>query len=64
MRSQSLQAEGIENVKVLALKAETASVTGIIFERDNMVVRLTIYDSPKEEYFEQFLRMGETIVSK
>ena len=51
-------AEGIENAKVLALKAETASITGIIFERDNMVVRLTIYDSPKEEYFEQFLRMS------
>jgi len=57
-------AEGIENAKVLAIKAETASITGIIFERDNMVVRLTIYDSPKEEYFEQFLRMAETIVTK
>jgi hypothetical protein len=56
--------EGIENAKVLTLKAETASITGIIFERDNMVVRLTIYDSPKEEYFEQYLRMAETIVSK
>ena len=58
------KAEGIENVKVLAIKAETASITGIIFERDNMIVRLTIYDSPKEEYFEQFLRMAETIVTK
>ena len=57
-------AEGIENAKVLAIKAETASITGIIFERDNMVVRLTIYDSPKEEYFEQFLRMAETIITK
>jgi len=57
-------AEGIENAKVLAIKAETASITGIIFERDNMVVRLTIYDSPKEEYFEQFLRMAETITTK
>lgn len=57
-------AEGIENAKVLALKAETVSITGIIFERDNMVVRLTIYDSPEEEYFEQFLRMAETIVTK
>jgi hypothetical protein len=56
--------EGIENAKVLSVKAETASITGIIFERDDMVVRLTIYDSPKEEHFERFLRMGETIVSK
>lgn len=57
-------AEGIENAKVMTIKAETASITGIVFERDNMVVSLTIYDSPKEEYFEQFLRMGETIVPK
>ncbi len=27
-------AEGIENAKVLALKAETVSITGIIFERE------------------------------
>ena len=57
-------AEGIENAKVLSVKAETASITGIIFERDEMIVRLTIYDSPKEEHFERFLHMGETIVSK
>lgn len=57
-------AEGIENVKVLAIKAETASITGIIFERDNMIVRLTIYDSPEEEYIEEFLGMSETIVTK
>lgn len=57
-------AKGIENAKVLTIKAETASITGIIFERDNMVIRLTIYDSPKEEYFEQFLRMSETIVAR
>ena len=44
--------EGIENAKVLSVKAETASVTGIIFERGDMIVRLTIYDSPKEEHFE------------
>ena len=43
--------EGIENAKVLSIKAETASITGIIFERDDMVVRLTIYDSSKRRAF-------------
>ncbi|KAA0966683.1 hypothetical protein FQ087_10785 [Sporosarcina sp. ANT_H38] len=57
-------AEGIENAKALTIKAESSSITGIIFERDNMVVRLTIYDTPEEEYFEQFLRMSETIVAR
>ena len=56
--------EGIENVKVLSVQAESGPVTGIIFERGEMVVRLTIFDSPKEEYFENFLRMGETIVQQ
>lgn len=56
--------EGIVNAKVFSVKAETATVTGIIFERGEMVVKLTVYDSPEEEHFERFLRMGETIVSK
>lgn len=56
--------EGIENVKVLSVQAESGPVTGVIFERGEMVVRLTIFDSPKEEYLENFLRMGETIVQQ
>ncbi len=55
--------EGIENAKVLSVHADTATVTGIIFERGDMIVRLTIYDSTKETHFESFLRMGETIVA-
>lgn len=56
--------KGIENVKVLSVQAESGPVTGVIFERGEMVVRLTIFDSPKEEYFENFLRMGETIIQQ
>jgi hypothetical protein len=56
--------EGIENAKARSVKADTATVTGIIFERGDMIVRLTIYDTTKEEHFESFLRMGETIISK
>lgn len=58
------EGEGIENVKVLSVKAETASITGIIFERGDMIVKLTIYDSPNEDHFENFLRMSETIEAK
>lgn len=58
------EGEGIENVKVLSVKAETASITGILFERGDMIVKLTIYDSPNEDHFENFLRMSETIVAK
>lgn len=54
--------EGIENAKVLSVQSETGPVTGVIFERDDMLIVLTIFDSQKEEYFESFLRMGETIV--
>lgn len=56
--------ESIENAKVLSVKAETTSVTGILFERGDMIVRLTIYDSLNEDHFESFLRMSETIVAK
>ncbi|MBE1553644.1 hypothetical protein [Sporosarcina limicola] len=54
--------EGIKNVKVLSVQAESSTVTGIVFERGDILVRLTIFDSPKEEHFESFLRMGETII--
>ncbi len=56
--------EGIENAKVFSVQAESGPVTGIVFERDNMIVRLTIFDSSKEEHFNQFLKMGETIVEQ
>ena len=56
--------EGIENAKVFSVQAESGPVTGIVFERDNMVVRLTIFDSSKEEHFNQFLKMSETIVEQ
>lgn len=56
--------EGIENAKVFSVQAESGPVTGIVFERDNMVVRLTIFDSSKEEHFNEFLKMGETIVEQ
>lgn len=56
--------DGIENAKVQAVESETGTVTGIIYERGDMIVRLTIYDSTKNEHFEKYLRMGETVQAK
>lgn len=56
--------EGIKNAKVFSVQSESGPVTGIVFERDDIVVRLTIFDSPKEEYFNQYLQMGQTIVGQ
>lgn len=56
-------ANGIENVKVLSIQSENGPVTGIIFEREGMIIRLTIFDSLKEEHYSNFLHMGETIVA-
>lgn len=56
--------EDIEDAIVFSVQSESGPVTGIVFERDDMLVKLTIFDSPKEAYFESFLRMSETIVNQ
>lgn len=53
--------ESIENVQAYTVNSDTGPVTGVIFEKDGMVVRLTIFDSPDAEHFDNFLSMGETI---
>ena len=55
--------DGIEHVKVLTTQTDNGPVTGIVFERGSIIVRLTIFDSPTEEHFLNFLHMGETIVT-
>ncbi|CAM3096249.1 hypothetical protein FITA111629_03175 [Filibacter tadaridae] len=56
--------EDISTVKASKVQTETGTVTGIVFERGDMIVRLTLFDSPKEEHTENFVRMGETITTK
>jgi len=53
--------KGIENAKAFKVDSETGPVTGIVFEKDGMIVRLTLYDNAKEEYKDDFLNMGKTI---
>jgi len=55
--------DGITNVKAYTVKAETGPVTGILFERGNLIVRLTIFDSAEAKYYKELLQMGETITS-
>ncbi len=56
--------EGIQNAKSFSVEDETGVITGILFERNDMIVRLTIYDNADQTHFEKFLRMGETIQMK
>lgn len=55
--------DGITNVKAYTVKSETGPVTGIIFERGNLIVRLTIFDSAEAKHYKELLQMGETITS-
>ena len=54
--------ESIENAIAYTVNSETGPVTGMIFEREGMIVRLTIFDSPDAEHFNNFLSMGETVI--
>ncbi|MCM3742659.1 hypothetical protein M3193_00775 [Sporosarcina luteola] len=56
-----LEDKGIKNAKAFKVDTETGPVTGVVFEKDGMVVRLTLFDNPDEEYKSAFLSMGQTI---
>ena len=56
--------EGIDNVTALTVKTATGAFTGMIFERDGLLIKLTMFDSAQEEHFQNFLQMSETIVKK
>lgn len=53
--------EGISNVQAYKVETSTGPVTGVLFEKGDMIVRLTIFDSQEGEYTNDFLKMGETI---
>ncbi|MFC5602886.1 hypothetical protein [Sporosarcina koreensis] len=53
--------KGIENAKAFKVDTETGPVTGVVFEKDGMVVRLTLFDNADEKYKTDFLNMGQTI---
>jgi len=53
--------KGIENAKAFKVDSETGPVTGIVFEKEGMIVRLTLFDNAKEDHKDDFLNMGQTI---
>lgn len=62
--NQLPQGEGIE--KTVGYTTETAEgiTTGIVFKKDELIVRLTIFESTEGSYYEQFIKMGQTIMGK
>ncbi|WP_432359714.1 hypothetical protein [Sporosarcina sp. UB5] len=53
--------KGIEKAKAFKVNTETGPVTGVVFEKNGMVVRLTLFDNLDEKYKDDFLNMGQTI---
>ncbi|MFS0574434.1 hypothetical protein AB1K83_02235 [Sporosarcina sp. 179-K 3D1 HS] len=58
------QGDGIKDAVAYSAQTDSVTVTSTVFERDGQLIRLTVFDSPDEKHFENFLRMGETIQKK
>lgn len=56
--------ENIKDTVGYTVKANENMLTGYVFERDGLLVHLTIFDTLDGEHFNDFLQMGETITSK
>lgn len=58
------QGEGIEKAVAYTVDTPEGIATGVVFERDGLAVRLTMFDTAENSHFNNFLKMGETITSK
>jgi len=54
--------DAIEDADGYTVTSGGTPVTGIVFKKDGMVVRLTIFDTPNSDHLEEFLLMAETII--
>ncbi|MHA6258522.1 hypothetical protein ACXYMX_01295 [Sporosarcina sp. CAU 1771] len=54
--------EEITHAKGFSLKLDTVTLSGLVFERDGIVVKLTIFDTPEREHYDAFLQMANTIM--
>jgi len=57
------QGEGITNPVGYEASFELGTVSGIVFEQGNLIVRLTIFDQNSVNLTDAFLKMGETIAA-
>lgn len=58
------QGEGLQQVVGYSVKANDHALTGIVFEKNGLLVRLTVFDTLNNEHYNHFLQMGETITTK
>lgn len=58
------QGEGIKNPIGYETSFELGTVTGIVFEQGNLLVRVTIFDQNSANLTDAFLKMSETIAAK
>lgn len=63
-RAKLPEGEEIEDVKGYTVRTDSGRVTGLLFKRGDLIVRLTIFDSPDEAYYNDFVKMGQTIELK
>lgn len=55
------QGNGISNQSGTEVNTDLGTVSGIVFEQGDLIVRLTIFDRKNESMTDAFLKMGETI---
>lgn len=55
---------GISNQSGVEVVTDLGTVSGIVFEQGDLIVRLTIFDRKNESMTDAFLKMGETIGMK
>lgn len=58
----AFEGEEFKNSSVYEIPTENGKVTGVAFEKDGLVVKLTIFDLTEAGVTEEFLNMGKTIV--
>lgn len=58
------QGQDIKNAVGYTTNTAEGITSGIVFEKNDLLVRLTIFDTENGDHFNQFVKMGETIVAK
>lgn len=56
--------EGITNAVGYEVPKEIGTISGYVFERNGLIVRLTIFDRTTANLTDAFLKMGETVAVK
>ena len=54
----------LEKVQAYRVTSAEGPITAMIYQKGDMVVRVMMYDNNDESYYEEFLKMAETIESK